>query len=302
MWSSWTRRARPGRHEGTAHAEAPATLARRRPGPPGRPLDPRVDGRPVRPLRPGEPARAAGPLHRAPRPRRHRARVPGRPQRHDRLALGDDGRDARGGAGPGRSTCSWPATPTAGSATSAGRSSCWRTASTPPGSRSSCATGGSSRSDPHDWDELIREAAGAEKYSRRLSERITDGYAAKFDHRDDPGGHAGLGFRRLRRAAAHPRGRPRHDRHRRSRLFERYALGNVSAKDLAAETGLAESRIRMILMNPIYNGWIRRLPPEPRRDAQAGAVARRPAGLRRAVGAGRGRPAVEDPRRRPEAR
>jgi hypothetical protein len=41
-------------------------------------------------------------------------------------------------------------------------------------------------SDPHDWDELISEAAGAEKYSRRLSERITDGYAAKFDRRDDP--------------------------------------------------------------------------------------------------------------------
>ena len=39
-------------------------------------------------------------------------------------------------------------------------------------------------------------SAGAEKYSRRLSERITDGYAAKFDHHDDPGGHAGLGFRR----------------------------------------------------------------------------------------------------------
>jgi hypothetical protein len=32
----------------------------------------------------------------------------------------------------------------------------------------------------------------------------------------------------------------------------------VSAKDLAEETGLAESRIRMILKNPIYNGWIRR--------------------------------------------
>ncbi|MCJ7712489.1 MAG: recombinase family protein [Chloroflexi bacterium] len=39
-------------------------------------------------------------------------------------------------------------------------------------------------SDPQDWDELISEAAGAEKYSRRLSERITDGYAAKFDHHD----------------------------------------------------------------------------------------------------------------------
>jgi hypothetical protein len=41
-------------------------------------------------------------------------------------------------------------------------------------------------------------------------------------------------------------------------LFERYALGNVSAAQLEAETGLAASRIRMILMNPLYNGWIRR--------------------------------------------
>jgi DNA invertase Pin-like site-specific DNA recombinase len=51
-------------------------------------------------------------------------------------------------------------------------------------------------SDPRDWDELVAEAAGAERYSRRLSERITDGYAAKFDRHDDPGGHAALGFRR----------------------------------------------------------------------------------------------------------
>ena len=29
-------------------------------------------------------------------------------------------------------------------------------------------------SDPHDWDELVAEAAGAERYSRRLSERITE--------------------------------------------------------------------------------------------------------------------------------
>jgi hypothetical protein len=41
-------------------------------------------------------------------------------------------------------------------------------------------------------------------------------------------------------------------------LFERYALGTVSAKQLEAETGLAATRIRMILMNPLYNGWIRR--------------------------------------------
>ncbi len=112
-------------------------------------------------------------------------------------------------------------------------------------------------SDPQDWDELICEAAGAEKYSRRLSERITDGYAAKFDHHDDPGGHAGLGFRRM----PEPPHTLEIDPDRMPiavGLFERYALGNVSAKDLAEETGLAESRIRMILMNPLYNGWVRR--------------------------------------------
>src|SRR2546426_37927 len=42
------------------------------------------------------------------------------------------------------------------------------------------------------------------------------------------------------------------------RLFERYALGNVSATQLKSETGLATSRIRMILMTPLYNGWIGR--------------------------------------------
>jgi DNA invertase Pin-like site-specific DNA recombinase len=111
-------------------------------------------------------------------------------------------------------------------------------------------------SDPHDRDELIAESASAERYSRRLSERITEGYEQKFAKQDDPGGHPALGFRRAG------------DRHLLEidpttigmavGLFERYALGTVSAKQLAAETGLADSRIRMILVNPLYNGWIRR--------------------------------------------
>ena len=97
----------------------------------------------------------------------------------------------------------------------------------------------------------------SEKYSRRLSERITEGYAAKFDQEHDPGGHAGLGFRRLP-APPHtleidPERMPLV-----VGLFERYALGNVSATQLEAETGLAATRIRMILMNPLYDGWIRR--------------------------------------------
>jgi len=112
-------------------------------------------------------------------------------------------------------------------------------------------------SDPHDWDELVAESTGAERYSRRLSERISDGYAAKFEEHADPGGHAALGFRR------NPE--PPHTLEidptticTAVGLFERYALGTVSAKRLAEETGLAASRIRCILMNPLYNGWVRR--------------------------------------------
>ena len=112
-------------------------------------------------------------------------------------------------------------------------------------------------SDPSDWDELISEAAGAEKSSRRLSERITEGYAAKFDQERDPGGHAALGFRRLPDPPHTLEIDPDHMPIVVG-LFERYALGNVSATQLEADTGLAATRIRMILMNPLYNGWIRR--------------------------------------------
>jgi hypothetical protein len=123
-------------------------------------------------------------------------------------------------------------------------------------------------SDPHDWDELVAEATGAERYSRRLSERITDGYAAKFDVRGDPGGHAALGFRR----SAEPPHVLEIDPATIGTavgLFERYALGTVSSQRLAVETGLDASRIRCLLMNPLYNGWIRRHcgPNETRKPA-----------------------------------
>jgi hypothetical protein len=89
-------------------------------------------------------------------------------------------------------------------------------------------------SDPHDWDELVAEATAAERYSRRLSERITDGYAAKFDVRADPGGHAALGFRRSTE--------PPHVLEidpatigTAVGLIARYALGTVSSAQLAGE-------------------------------------------------------------------
>jgi DNA invertase Pin-like site-specific DNA recombinase len=51
-------------------------------------------------------------------------------------------------------------------------------------------------SDPRDWDQMITEAHEAERYSRRLGERITDGYAVKFHQHHDQAGNAPLGFRR----------------------------------------------------------------------------------------------------------
>ncbi len=54
-------------------------------------------------------------------------------------------------------------------------------------------------------------------------------------------------------------------------------------------------------MNPLYNGWIRPAPAERPRVAEAGAVAGEPARVGRALGAGRGGPARQDPGRGSEA-
>jgi hypothetical protein len=112
-------------------------------------------------------------------------------------------------------------------------------------------------SDASDWDELVAEATGAERYSRRLAGRISDGYKAKFEQQADPGGHAALGFRRSTEPP-HTLQIDAESIGTAVRLFERYALGSVSSRQLEAETGLAASRIRCILMNPLYNGWVRR--------------------------------------------
>lgn len=112
-------------------------------------------------------------------------------------------------------------------------------------------------SDPRDWDELVAEATAAERYSRRLAERITDGYAAKFRSRADQAGNAPLGFRR----------RPDPPRvleidpatiGQVVTVFTAYAAGNVSTADLAAHVGLGEEQVRKMLRNPLYNGWVRR--------------------------------------------
>lgn len=112
-------------------------------------------------------------------------------------------------------------------------------------------------SDRSDWDELVAESAAAERYIRKLADRITDGYAEKFRHHGDQAGNPTLGFRR----------RPDPPRvleidpatiDQAVAIFERYALGNVSTADLGRERGLGEEQVRKLLRNPLYNGWARR--------------------------------------------
>jgi hypothetical protein len=118
-------------------------------------------------------------------------------------------------------------------------------------------------SDRMDWDELVAEAAAAERYSRGLSDRICDGYGAKFDRHADPGGHAPLGFRRAAERAHTLEVDPA-TIGTAVAIFERYALGTVSCAHLADETGLNASRLRCMLMNPVYNGWVSRKGGSPR--------------------------------------
>jgi hypothetical protein len=88
---------------------------------------------------------------------------------------------------------------------------------------------------------------------------VTDGYAAKSDRHDDQAGNVPLGFRRL----AEPPYTLEVDPatiHSAVALFERYAIGIVSIEQCQwpRETSLEPDRIRYILRNPLYDGWIRR--------------------------------------------
>ncbi len=122
----------------------------------------------------------------------------------------------------------------------------------------------SSDRDAH--ERFLDEAVGAEKFSHRLSRTISRTLAAKYERYGDQAGSPGLGFRRTpqpeARLAIDPATMPRV-----VAMFERYATGDVSYRDLEREFGIAEGGVRAILSNPLYNGWAvrhRRRPDEVR--------------------------------------
>jgi DNA invertase Pin-like site-specific DNA recombinase len=110
-------------------------------------------------------------------------------------------------------------------------------------------------SDPDDWDRFVREAHEAEAYSRKLSKRVREGYAAKRRRLGVPGGNrAPYGLVR--------EGRPstlRIDETSAPMVRRAYALAATGMTDweVARQTGLAKSHIAEILTNPIYAGRLR---------------------------------------------
>jgi DNA invertase Pin-like site-specific DNA recombinase len=110
----------------------------------------------------------------------------------------------------------------------------------------------SSDEDAH--ERYLDEAVAAEKYSHRLSRTIRKTLAAKFERYGDQAGSPGLGFMRTpqpeARLAIDPGTMPRA-----VALFERYAAGDVSYRELAVLERIPEAQLRAVLTNPLYNGW-----------------------------------------------
>lgn len=112
-------------------------------------------------------------------------------------------------------------------------------------------------SDEDQLEQFVQEAAAAEVFSIKLSRTIRKTLAAKFDRHGDQAGSPGLGFVRTpqpeARLAIDPETMPRV-----VAIFERYARGDVSYREVAGEFGIPEGALRAILTNPLYNGWARR--------------------------------------------
>ncbi len=110
-------------------------------------------------------------------------------------------------------------------------------------------------SDPGSWDQFIREAHEAEAYSRKLSKRVGEGYAAKRRRLGVPGGNqAPFGIIR--------EGKPsvlRIDEEKAPIVIRAYQLAATGSTDweVAAQTGLAKTHVGELLTNPIYAGRLR---------------------------------------------
>src|SRR5665647_2149640 len=112
-------------------------------------------------------------------------------------------------------------------------------------------------SDPSNWDQFVREAHEAEAFSRKLSRRVGEGYAAKRRRLGVPGGNRPpLGYRRERDDPGSPRSPQRLviDPDKAPvvlRAFEMSASG-LTDREIATALGLKLTHVREILKNPVY--------------------------------------------------
>ncbi len=109
-----------------------------------------------------------------------------------------------------------------------------------------------SSADRH-WDQLVDEAKDAERYSRRLSRRIKEGYASKLTKQRDPGGRPPYGFRRNadKLLELDPERLPTV-----RRVFELAAAGRTD-RAVAAAVELPLFTVRGVLTSPLYVGRLR---------------------------------------------
>jgi len=110
-------------------------------------------------------------------------------------------------------------------------------------------------SDPDDWDQFVREAHEAEAYSRKLSKRVHEGYAAKRRRLGVPGGNrAPFGIVR----EGHP-STLRVDEPKAAIVRRAYELAAAGCTDweVAAHVGLAKTHVAEVLTNSFYAGLLR---------------------------------------------
>lgn len=110
-------------------------------------------------------------------------------------------------------------------------------------------------SDPNHWDQFVREAHEAESYSRKLSKRVAEGYAAKRRRLGVPGGNrAPFG--------THREGRPSQlsvDDEELAVVRHAYELSatGLTDREVAAQVCLRLTHVREVLTNPFYRGVLR---------------------------------------------
>ena len=109
-----------------------------------------------------------------------------------------------------------------------------------------------SSNDRH-WDQLVDEAKDAERFSRKHSRRVHEGYASKLTKEHDPGGHPPYGFRRNESKLLEP------DPALLANVRQVLELAATGHPDrvVAARTGLGLYLVRGILTSPLYVGKLR---------------------------------------------